>query len=164
VGLSSTQKAGRTIVIPSINSVDTKSNSQANSQPWFGPAVKYICAAGAAAASLLLGLTFPGLSAQTPLMSMASRWHPGAAVKFSSRQVVCGDESARLGIPATRKLPDEQVVTEASEIKRSQSHPTERLAIHHVRDGQRRPWTINVHKLGPDRRFQSAHLLRGAHR
>jgi len=51
------------------------------------------------------------------------QWLPAGileqAVKFSSRQVVCGDESARLGIPATRKLPDEQVVTEASEIKRS---------------------------------------------
>jgi len=34
---------------------------------WFGPAVKYTSVAGAAAASLLFGLTFPGLSAKTPL-------------------------------------------------------------------------------------------------
>jgi hypothetical protein len=44
------------------------------------------------------------------------------SVKFSSSQVVSGDKPARLGVPATRELPDEQVVAEASEVEWSQSH------------------------------------------
>jgi hypothetical protein len=65
--------------------------------------VKYISAAGAAAASLLLGLTFPGLSAQTPIDGQ--RLPAGIlqqSVKFSAGQIVGSDKSARLGIPAAQ--------------------------------------------------------------
>src|SRR5580658_8565395 len=49
------------------------------SEPPFGPAVKYSSAAGEDAASRLLGLTFPGLSAQSPLIAR------GLPAEFSSR-------------------------------------------------------------------------------
>src|ERR1700676_910013 len=44
------------------------------------------------------------------------------SVKFSGSHVVSTDEAAGLGIPSTGELPDQQVVAEASEIERSQSH------------------------------------------
>src|SRR6476660_1735419 len=44
------------------------------------------------------------------------------SVKFPGSQVIGGDEAAGLGISATGELPDEKVVAEASEIKRSQSY------------------------------------------
>src|SRR5712675_889892 len=43
------------------------------------------------------------------------------SANFSGSQVVGGNETARLGVPAARKLPDEQVMAEASEIKRSKN-------------------------------------------
>src|SRR5258708_23301170 len=70
------------------------------------------------------------------------------SVKFSGSQIVGGNESARLSISPTRKLPDEQVVAEASEIERSQSHaprsvqPITMFETHQeVPDG-----TVYVHK------------------
>jgi len=83
VGLTSSQNAGR-ITGHSLRST-RRNRSQITKQPpepWFGPAVKYICAAGAAAASLLLGLTFPGLSAQTPLMASGFPLASRQSVKF----------------------------------------------------------------------------------
>src|SRR5258707_6509018 len=44
------------------------------------------------------------------------------SVKFPGSQVVGGDEATGLRVAGSRELPDEQVVAEASEIERSQSH------------------------------------------
>src|SRR5882757_70533 len=43
-------------------------------------------------------------------------------IEFSRSQIVCSDEAARLSVSATSELPNEQVMAEASEIKRSKSH------------------------------------------
>ena len=84
------------------------------------------------------------------------------SVEFSASQVVGGNESARLSISPTRKLPDEQVVAEAE----PEPRPTERSTNHHVRDAPRGPpWNcICPQTLSPGRRFQIANLPRGAHR
>jgi len=116
---------------------------------WFGPAVKYTSVAGAAAASLLFGLTFPGLSAQTPLMGQRL---PTSilqqSVKFSGSQVVSGDESTRLSVSATRELPDEQVVAETSEIEGSQSHAPRSVQPITMLETPQEPAcrTVNIHK------------------
>src|SRR5260370_16488493 len=74
--------------------------------------------------SLLLGLTFPGLSAQIPLMTRGfplTSWQQ--SVKFSSSQVIRCNVSARLSISAARELSDQQIVAESSEIGWSPCHP-----------------------------------------
>src|SRR5437660_611817 len=43
-------------------------------------------------------------------------------IEFSGSQIICGDESARLSVSPTSELPDEQVMAEASEIKRGKNH------------------------------------------
>src|SRR4029077_4119223 len=44
------------------------------------------------------------------------------SIKFTRSQIVRSDEATGLGVSSTCELPDEQVVTEASEIQRSQRH------------------------------------------
>src|SRR5712664_273949 len=70
------------------------------------------------------------------------------SVKFSGSQVISGNESARLRISATRKLPNEQVMAEASEVKRSQSHAPRGVQPITVFETPQEParGTINVHK------------------
>src|ERR1700727_1421521 len=44
------------------------------------------------------------------------------AVKFSGREIIGGDKSAGLRSAAARELGNQQIVAEASEVERSQSH------------------------------------------
>src|SRR4029077_8568322 len=44
------------------------------------------------------------------------------SIKFTRSQIVRSDEATGLGVSSTCELPNEQIVTEASEIQRSQSH------------------------------------------
>src|SRR5882762_3462931 len=70
------------------------------------------------------------------------------SVKSPGSQVVSGNKSTRLGIPATRELPDEQVVAEASEIERSQSHTPRRVQPITVLETPQEPacGAVNVHE------------------
>src|SRR6266404_942761 len=43
-------------------------------------------------------------------------------IEFSGSEIVCSNEAARLSVSATSELPDEQVMAEASKIKRSHGH------------------------------------------
>jgi hypothetical protein len=88
-------------------------------------------------------------------------------VKFSGRQIVGGNESARLGISATRKLPDGQVRAEASEIKRSESHAPRSVQpitmLETLQGGGEKNYK-RPRNRGPGRPFQRANLPRGAHK
>src|SRR6267154_2838411 len=70
------------------------------------------------------------------------------SVKFSGSQIIGGYKSARLGISATCELPDEQVVAEAPEIERRQSHAprsVQPIAVFETLQEVARG-SINVHK------------------
>src|SRR5436309_1963997 len=79
-------------------------------------------------------------------------WLPAAilekSVKFSGSQIICGDESARLSVSPTSELPDEQVMAEASEVKRSKNHApwsVQPIAVLETPQEQT-SGTINVHE------------------
>src|SRR5437588_389160 len=70
------------------------------------------------------------------------------AIEFSRSQIVCSEETARLSVSATSDLPDEQVMAEASEIKRSKSHApwgVQPIAMFETLQEATRG-SINVHK------------------
>src|SRR5882757_11576065 len=70
------------------------------------------------------------------------------AVQFSGSQIVSGDEAAGLADASTRKLPDQQVVAEASEIERSQSYTPRSVQPIAVFETTQEPacGTVDVHE------------------
>jgi hypothetical protein len=70
------------------------------------------------------------------------------SVQISSRKVVGGDETAGLGVSGARKLPDQQVVTEATEIEGSQSHTPGSVQPVTMFEAlqETAPGIVNVHK------------------